>query len=414
MTVTNSGSGPLSSNQASYSESETANFENANSAQISNDLNVSANTGNNTSSFNTGGGFVSSGDSDTSITDTSVANTNVVDEQGTVWVVIVNEMGHWVGHIIGEPWGTNVASNSLPIQSGSSSGSSPTSVENSATGPLSVNNASASVSTDESFVSENKAAITNNITANADSGNNQTIFNTGSGEITTGDAKAGVNLLNMTNTNVVAKKFVAVIINVLGDFLGSIVPPSQTAPESSLNTGGSLVASGASHATIVSPTPTGSKNHDQSQTAITNSVTPTPTPKDNSVNGQQSQSKNTVTPSFSKQYSDAVQTVTTAKRVARAKAKSLISNPAGRQKVASQIDVVNQQRSNLHRGLFLSAKFVKATESSLGGTLFAGASLRVNESWLAIVPFAVILFFLRRRKQYNLSKFANFLLEVIL
>jgi len=81
--------------------------------------------------------------------------------------------------------------------------------ENTATGALSDNSNSFTTTSDTAVASSNTATIDNNIKAVADTGNNETSYNTGAGNVNTGDAKVGLNLVNMVNTNVVAKKFVA-------------------------------------------------------------------------------------------------------------------------------------------------------------------------------------------------------------
>ena len=146
-------------------------------------------------------------------------------------MIIVNEAGKWVGHILGSPWGSTSASNSLPVTTETGGfGNQNYSVYsgNEATGPLSQNIATIASNTEESYITENNAAITNNITANADTGNNQAMYNTGAGVISTGDADVALNLVNMANTNVVAKKFVAILVNVIGEFMGDVIPTGYT------------------------------------------------------------------------------------------------------------------------------------------------------------------------------------------
>src|SRR3990167_4445517 len=236
--VGNENSGPMSTNYASSTTNTTAEFTNVNNADIVSTLNVDANTGNNTASMNTGGGYVSTGMADAAISNSTVANSNTVDEEGTVWLVIVNEMGKWVGHIVGNPYGVNTASNSLPVTTESGGlGEQSFSVysQNQITGPMSTNVSEINQNEETSVENINNAAITNNITANANTGNNEAKINTGAGIIETGDADVGLSLLNLANTNVTAKKFVVVFVNVLGSFLGDIIPTGEQEEASNNN-----------------------------------------------------------------------------------------------------------------------------------------------------------------------------------
>lgn len=410
--IQNSQTGPLSTNQASENSTSMASFDTTNSADIISTVDVSANSGSNLSSANTGGGLVVTGNSDAAVSQSTVANTNTVDEEGYVWMIVVNEMGRWVGRIVGSPWGSTTASNTLPISqslAGAGQQTYAVSSQNSQTGPMSNNTSSLTSTETTESIATNSAAILNNVTAQADSGHNETSFNTGAGMIETGNAKAGLNLVNMVNTNVVAKKFVAVLVNVLGDWLGQVVPPNSQGQQN--------VASG-NPVQPIAPTPT------PSQTAKGGlSVSPTPTPP--SENQSLTSSAGTVEQSFtyyyyaleqpvySPTYHQAVREVTIAREQVRS-ASRLLSAVPNRERVAQEIQNVTTQARSLKRGLFLSAAFVKATEASQAGMLFGGARLRVNESWLAVVPLALMIVFFRRRKKYDFTKYLNALLEVIL
>src|SRR3989338_10863063 len=232
----NTNTGALSDNVATFQSDSNTNIENSNTANITSNLETMANTGDNTSSFNTGGGLISTGKTDVSVSNTTIANKNDVNDEGTVWMIIVNEAGKWVGHIIGAPYGSNYASNSL--------GATQTTVNNipyytdtfnTSTGADSQNNATYSQTDNTTVTNTNEAAITNNITANADTGSNKASSNTGAGIIDTGNAKVALNLVNVANTNVTAKKFIAVIVNVLGEFLGNIIPPDFQTTNSTTN-----------------------------------------------------------------------------------------------------------------------------------------------------------------------------------
>lgn len=408
----NTDTGPFSTNNASYTSNTTASFENVNDAVITSSFDTSANTGNNTASVNTGGGYVSTGNSDVAISNSTIANTNTIDEDGTVWMIIVNEAGKWVGHIIGEPWGATSASNSLPVsQTNSGAGSATFTTANDATGAMSENNSSYSQNNESEYINENTAEINNNITANADSGNNETKYNTGAGIIETGDAKVGLNLVNMANTNVTAKKFVAVLVNVMGEFWGNIIPPQQEAtpilpslpPEvntvtpaptfpiaqlPSLDEG--IGIGGTDILPTIAPIPTIGVTYQE--------VTETVYIYDN-YNSAQTQAP--------QQYVQAVNQVNNIKKKITYQ----------RTQMAGQIPIQNtpvNQTKIYTRSIFLSPAFAKAVESTFPGMLFGGVSLHVDQSWLSVIPLAFLIFILRRRKKYNLSGTVYRFMDLIL
>lgn len=405
--VENSTTGPASSNLSSLATSSQTNFATANSADITSHVEATANSGNNVASFNTGGGVVATGDSDTSVKNTTIVNSNIIAEEGTVWLIIVNEMGKWVGQIVGAPWGTTVASNSLPLISEKGTAGSQTFstlVANEGTGPLSDNQSSLETQTEESLSTQNQAGITNNIQATADSGNNTASDNTGSGQIESGAAKTGVNLINMANTSVVAKKFVAIFVNVLGSLFGAIVPPNDQGKQ--LLGGATTVVQGESN-----PTSSQSLGGDvSSQGSTTYTLKPTPVLAHSGEINQGTAPQylytyayyyfDTISPSVSPSYNQAVITV--------AKQKQQVQTQTANYRNLSSL------QTNLRRGIYLSPNFIKTTESSLPGMLLAGAKINVTQSWLVVVPLAVIIFFFRRRKRYELVKYLHAFLEVIL
>lgn len=428
VSVENDNTGPASANSSTYQNSSLATFENVNQAEIESNVDVAANTGNNTASVNTGGGAVLSGNSDVAVSNTTIANANTVQEEDTVWMVIVNEAGRWIGHIIGEPWGSTAASNSLPLSQttgGSGAQIFSTLVENSQTGPLSENISTYTNTSETEIANENIAGISNNITANADTGNNESSFNTGAGTIETGDAKVGLNLVNMANTNVAAKKFVAILINVLDKWLGNVITPNYQ------------VELGEESAEDTTPGPLGTITLELNAEYIQNTPTPTPTtyqsPSSPPTGDVELIPSTTPTPTATYEssiastdnYNQYWQYYNT-QQYLQAYYQALDKVLNARKKIASQKERVLQQNvatkksveeeaKKLKRGVFLSAAFAKATETSLPGILLGGArSLKVNQSWLSVVPLAVFILLLRRRRKFDISKYINALLEILL
>lgn len=411
--VGNENTGPMSTNYASATTNNTAEFTNVNNADIVSTLNVDANTGNNTASMNTGGGYVSTGMADAAISNSTVANSNTVDEEGTVWLVIVNEMGKWVGHIVGNPYGVNTASNSLPVTTetgGLGEQSFGVYSENKTTGPGSTNVSQIETSEESIVTNENNAAINNNINASANTGNNQAMTNTGAGVIETGDADVGLSLLNMANTNVTAKKFVVVFVNVLGSFLGDIIPTGEWDEASTNNyyqaAENNQVSVNLPVLPTLPPLPT--------LMPINDYILPIGDIEENSANNYYYYPEYYPDQIGGNSYYYPPEYRQAAAKVTRERNKlTLLKKQYAAISQAPEQEVIGQTRL-LRRGTSVSTSFIKATESS--NLLIGGIKLKVTNSWLVIIPFTLFIFYWRRRRRYNIdfTVYLNNILEVIL
>jgi hypothetical protein len=74
---------------------------------------------------------------------------------------------------------------------------------------------------DTGITSASTSTITNDVGVSANSGNNA-IKHSGTDLITTGDAYAGANIVNVANTNVVGRNWILAVMNIFGDFNGNI------------------------------------------------------------------------------------------------------------------------------------------------------------------------------------------------
>jgi len=101
---------------------------------------------------------------------------------------------------------------------------------------------------------DNNASIDNEILVTANSGEN-TIENAGTGVINTGDAYAGLNLVNVANTNLVDSNYLLVTLNAFQDINGDIVFPSLSQFFGSL-------AQGAASPSTINISNTASVNND--------------------------------------------------------------------------------------------------------------------------------------------------------
>ncbi len=161
---------------------------------VSNNLDASATSGNATVKENRTGGDATSGNAATSMTVMNLTGQQVVAKNSLL--VFVNVLGKWMGMIVPAP-GANTAMLGSGIQT--SQGSAQT-----------------------AGASGSQSSITNNISVKAASGDASVTGNRTGGNATSGSAQAGINLLNITDSNFKLDDwFGALFINVLGNWLGN-------------------------------------------------------------------------------------------------------------------------------------------------------------------------------------------------
>ena len=165
-----SGNGAFSRNDVSLRSSNSTTVNQSNDADIRNDISTNASTGNNSSSFNTGGDSrIDTGDANSIVSVSNMANTN----------------------------SANV--------SNAGSGRS-TDVSLSGNGAFSDTSVRVEMDDETRISQDNRARFDNNIDTNNETGNNRGDFNTGrygsgSVDISTGDSNADVFIRNQANTN---------------------------------------------------------------------------------------------------------------------------------------------------------------------------------------------------------------------
>lgn len=183
------------------------------STTINNTINAEADSGNADVKDNTVGGDAKTGDAATSLTVLNLTGQEVVAKNSLL--VFVNVLGKWMGMIVPAP-GSNTAMLGGDVQSSSA-------VTN-------VNGAGKA--------GDNITSITNNVSVKAKSGDATVSGNIEADNATSGKAQAGVNLLNITNSNFrLDDWFGALFINVLGSWLGDfdIQTSAPVAPETPTN-----------------------------------------------------------------------------------------------------------------------------------------------------------------------------------
>jgi hypothetical protein len=211
---------------------------------ILNNIETSAVTGANSASYNTGPGDVEDGNATVNTQTANVANTNAYGKEETFWLVLVNKMGQWIGNIVGSEGeviaGNLVVGDSLPEFSEGDT-EELQQAANVVTGADSENISTASQDNTTAVTNTNDAKIENNIKINAVSGNNSGSYNTLGGDVSAGDATVGLSLVNFINTNLVGKKLIVLVIDVLGEWIGDVIPPGEEKNANNSNTGSNVV-----------------------------------------------------------------------------------------------------------------------------------------------------------------------------
>jgi hypothetical protein len=195
-TITITNTGPSSTNTVNNPTSNDTTVTNTNNQGITNNIDATATSGSANVAGNTSAGSASSGTASTSITAFNLTGSQVLGRDAIL--VFINVTGQWVGFIVNAPPGTTAAA----LGGGISTNSTGTNTTN--------------------LTNTTNQSITNNITANANSGNANVTNNTNAGNAKTGDANVAVNLLNVQNSSLsLADWFGILFINVFGSWHGS-------------------------------------------------------------------------------------------------------------------------------------------------------------------------------------------------
>ena len=224
LSASNSTTGADSDNDASSTLSNDTDISLANYGEILNNVTLDANTGDNTADKNTGSGQINTGDTNTSLDITNITNTTAIGNGGTIWMVLVNNMGTWTGQL----FDTGSAGGAYsPFFTFSLGPDGSLSASNQNTGAGSDNEAATNIDNDTDIAITNTASVTNNVRIDASTGGNSASKNTGSGSITTGDANIAVNIVNMLNNIFLSGRFAITIVNIFGSFTGGIYQGSS-------------------------------------------------------------------------------------------------------------------------------------------------------------------------------------------
>ncbi len=240
--------GSNSDNNSNTNLTTNSTLNNNNDGTVQNDFNLALATGGNSSSDNTLNGIISTGNAAGDVNQANLVNTNFVSNDPW-WIILVNNMGHWTPMLF-SPHLSNGAQIVLDLDSLGLSGNSQTTVNgqgggqagalnqaasNNLTGSTSDNNATTNLTATTNITNNNDGSIINNVDALASTGNNSASRNTGSGDITTGNANVLVNAINFLNANFVTPSFMVTIVNVFGSWAGDVLNFGQTQTVASVN-----------------------------------------------------------------------------------------------------------------------------------------------------------------------------------
>ena len=216
-TLQNNENGAYSTNDISVDNQNNTDTTINNDADILNNMDLDATTGNNTTSFNTGGdSTITTGDANIAANVLNVANSTLFG--GAVFVV--NIFGDLVGDII--------FPDNIPSYASGQSGSD-TTLANTGNGAWSENNASLTNTNNNQIGIDNYATIQNNLNIDAQTGDNEASFNTGGNNlIDTGDVDVNAKVVNIANLNMVGtgtetEPIWLILVNNMGTWTGKIM-----------------------------------------------------------------------------------------------------------------------------------------------------------------------------------------------
>ncbi len=177
-------------------------LENNNESSIENNVEVLADTGGNSAE---GEGVVETGEALSNANVLNTVNTNLTNT--SVFYVAFRIFGSWNGSVFNAPEGVSWIE-------------TPSGVELFSDGTSPVNGTVISGETD--IKTENTASIANNVKVFALTGANKAVSEGGTASVSTGNAYAGANVLNVANTNVISSNWVLALINIFGDWSGNV------------------------------------------------------------------------------------------------------------------------------------------------------------------------------------------------
>jgi hypothetical protein len=209
-TVANINNGQNSDNTASSTTTNNNSTNQVNDAAIVSNLNLSAESGNNSANDNFGDTTITTQDANVAANVLTFANNNLA---GNVIYGVVNIFGKLIGDII-------LPDN--PFATCATCGAD-TKVVNTNNQQGSTNTASHETTINDSTFQANDATIENNLSFDANTGDNITNDNRGNSSIKTGESNIQANVLNVANSNISGGDWWIVLVNEAGKWVGKIM-----------------------------------------------------------------------------------------------------------------------------------------------------------------------------------------------
>lgn len=229
--------GPNSLNNIANSNDTNLDLTVERNSSITNNLDLSATSGNAVVDSNTNAGSATTGSASTSAQQINVIGQNTVGNKGLL--VFMNVLGTWQG-VLWDGTGTSSILGS---------------------GPNSTNLISNNNSTDITGNIVQNSSIINNINLDSLSGDALVSSNTNAGSARSGNASSAVNLLNMIDSNMVFNDWFGVLfINVFGNWHGSFGVDTVAGDSPPISVVPPTASSGAPPANQAGPSSAGSGN----------------------------------------------------------------------------------------------------------------------------------------------------------
>lgn len=182
-----------------------------NTATVTDSTAANADSGNNTATTGDGTASVDTGNAISSATSYNQVNSTLIG--GTQVFFLFRIWGDWSGSITGLPEGMQWAETPFGIELFNSDGS--------AASTASLGNACCGGS-DLTVNATNTAQVDNNVEVYALTGDNRAESASSTASVTTGNAYASANSVNIVNTNLIGRNWIFAIFNIFGNFTGNI------------------------------------------------------------------------------------------------------------------------------------------------------------------------------------------------
>jgi hypothetical protein len=199
--ASNGSTGANSSNQSVVNVNDQTSITNQNTGKLNNEIDAKVTSGQNSANYNTGTGSIVSGGVNSSVNVLNFLNSNVTS--GNWMLKTLNVFGDWKGNLT-LPAMASPGLTATPITSTS-------------------NTSNSTVNNSTNLTNNNQAVISNNVTMQTDSGNNDASYNGGSGIVKIGAASAETNEMNIANTNVTGTSWWLIVVNRFGSWNGTAV-----------------------------------------------------------------------------------------------------------------------------------------------------------------------------------------------